>query len=154
MAVSIAEILDPALRSRMCEELLRGLPQWFGIEQSIRHYVRRVADLRSWAADVEDHLAGFLALEERNRYVAEIHVMAVRQDLHRRGIGSALMDVAEHYLHGIDAELLEVKTLGPSDSTSEYDATRRFYEARGFRPLDELRGVWEGPCLIMVKTLR
>jgi hypothetical protein len=37
----------------------------------------------------------------------------------------------------------------------DYARTRRFYESRGFRPLEEIKGFWneENPCLIMVKHL-
>ena len=50
--------------------------------------------------------------------------------------------------------LLQVKTLGPSDPDEGYRRTRRFYQAVGFEPLEELVGLWPGnPCLIMVKVL-
>jgi hypothetical protein len=51
-------------------------------------------------------------------------------------------------------EYLQVKTLGPSRPDPGYEATRRFYEASGFRPLEELHGLWPGnPCLLLVKRL-
>ena len=39
--------------------------------------------------------------------------------------------------------------------TSTYGRTRRFYRARGFRPVEELTAIWgeENPCLIMVERL-
>jgi hypothetical protein len=48
-----------------------------------------------------------------------------------------------------------VKTLGPSRRSERYERTRRFYEARGFVPLEELAGFWDenNPCLILVKHL-
>jgi hypothetical protein len=52
-------------------------------------------------------------------------------------------------------EYLQVKTLGPSWPDPGYERTRRFYEARGFVPLEEIHGLWEhNPCLILVKRLR
>jgi hypothetical protein len=50
---------------------------------------------------------------------------------------------------------LHVKTLAPSDPDPGYAATRRFYEATGFVPLEELPQVWgpENPCLLMVRVL-
>ena len=49
---------------------------------------------------------------------------------------------------------MQVKTLGPSKPDRRYAGTRRFYEALGFRPLEET-ALWgpENPCLIMVKRL-
>ena len=47
-----------------------------------------------------------------------------------------------------------VKTLGPSDPDAGYARTRRFYEPRGFVPLEEPHDLWEdNPCLLLVKRL-
>lgn len=52
-------------------------------------------------------------------------------------------------------EMLQVKTLGPSQPDASYDRTRQFYSHMGFRPLEEIHGLWPGnPCLVMVKVLR
>jgi ribosomal protein S18 acetylase RimI-like enzyme len=50
---------------------------------------------------------------------------------------------------------MQVKTLGPSNPDPGYARTRAFYEALGFRPLEELKQIWDeqNPCLIMVKQL-
>ena len=52
-------------------------------------------------------------------------------------------------------EFVQVKTLGPSHPSEGYAATRRFYGAVGFRPLEELHGLWAAgnPCLIMVRCV-
>ncbi|WP_024285296.1 hypothetical protein [Cellulomonas sp. KRMCY2] len=56
-------------------------------------------------------------------------------------------------LHGLSASCRS-KTLGASDPSEEYARTRRFYQARGFTPLEELDGIWPGnPCLLMVEAL-
>ena len=53
-----------------------------------------------------------------------------------------------------DVEYLQVKTLGPSDPDAGYARTRRFYEPRGFVPLEEPHDLWEdNPCLLLVKRL-
>jgi hypothetical protein len=56
---------------------------------------------------------------------------------------------------GLGVEYLQVKTLGPSHPSRGYAATRRFYEALGFRPLEEIHGLWaeDNPCLLLVKRL-
>lgn len=52
-------------------------------------------------------------------------------------------------------ELLLVKTLGPAYPDANYERTRQFCTGLGFRPLEEIHGLWPGsPCLIMVKVLR
>jgi ribosomal protein S18 acetylase RimI-like enzyme len=131
--------------------VLAALPGWFGIEEAVDRYVRDVADLPTFAVGGD----GFLALKLHTEAAAEIYVMGVRPECQRRGLGTALLEAAEAFLRARDVEYLQVKTLGPSQPSEHYAATRRFYAARGFRPLEELTSIWgEGnPCLIMVKHL-
>jgi ribosomal protein S18 acetylase RimI-like enzyme len=70
--------------------------------------------------------------------------MAVLPELHRQGIGRALLGHAEAMLAADGVEFLQVKTLGPSKSDDGYDKTRAFYLAYGFRPLEEFPELW-GP---------
>jgi GNAT superfamily N-acetyltransferase len=146
----VAEVHDPAERSRLCESILRELPDWFGIEEATAAYIRDVADLPTFAAAD----AGFLSLKLHNADAAELYVMGVRPGEHRRGLGTALLAAAEDYLRARDVAYLQVKTLGPSHPDEGYERTRRFYEARGFVALEEIHGLWEAnPCLLMVKRL-
>ena len=150
-SLSVVEIVDPAERSRTCDRILRSLPEWFGIAEAVDAYVREVAALRTLAC--ED--AGFLALKTHSPYAAEIHVMGVLRERQGQGIGTALVAAAEERLRGEGVEYLQVKTLGPSRPSAPYERTRAFYEKVGFRPLEEIHGLWsEGnPCLVMVKRL-
>ena len=97
----------------------------------------------------------FLALKVHNDTAAEIYVIGVLPEHHHHGIGTALVEDAENLLRAMGVEYLQVKTLGPSEPSEHYAATRRFYESRAFRPLEELTAIWgeENPCLIMVKRL-
>jgi ribosomal protein S18 acetylase RimI-like enzyme len=131
--------------------VLAALPGWFGIEEAVERYVREVAELPTFAVERD----GFLALKQHTDTAAEIYVMGVRPESHRRGIGTALLEAAEAFLRGREVEYLQVKTLGPSHPSEHYAATRSFYAARGFRPLEELTAIWgeANPCLVMVKHL-
>lgn len=131
--------------------MLAALPGWFGIEEAVERYVREVAELPTFAVERD----GFLALKQHTDTAAEIYVMGVRPESHRRGIGTALLEAAEAFLRGREVEYLQVKTLGPSHPSEHYAATRSFYAARGFRPLEELTAIWgeANPCLVMVKHL-
>jgi GNAT superfamily N-acetyltransferase len=150
MSVGVEEVSGADRRSALCESILRELPEWFGIEDSTAAYVRDVAELPTFAAG-ED---AFLALKMHTPRAAEVYVMGVRPARHRQGLGSALLQTAEAYLRARGCEYLQVKTLGPSRQSDGYEATRRFYEARGFVPLEEIHGLWEGnPCLLLVKKL-
>lgn len=131
--------------------MLEALPDWFGLPDAVERYVQDVAALPVLAVDD----VGFLALKIHSDTAAEIYGMGVLPEHHRTGIGTALVEAAEDLLRGTGIEYLQVKTLGPSRPDEHYAATRRFYEARGFRPLEELTAIWgqENPCLIMVKRL-
>ena len=149
MVVRVVE--DPAERSELCRSVLEALPEWFGIEDAVRQYVQDVAELPTFAVGRD----AFLTLKLHSDAAAEIYVMGVRPERHRHRAGTALVQAAEAFLQARGIEYLQVKTLGPSVPDEHYAATRRFYESRGFRPLEELHGFWneENPCLIMVKHL-
>ena len=149
--MTVVEIESPAERSRICEQVLRDLPDWFGIEEATAAYIRGAAGLPTFAVG-DDAL---LSLELHNPRAAEVYVMGVRRARHGQGLGTALLDAAEQYLRDREVEYLQVKTLGPSDPDPGYASTRAFYEARGFVPLEELLGLWDedNPCLLMVKRL-
>jgi coenzyme F420-0:L-glutamate ligase/coenzyme F420-1:gamma-L-glutamate ligase len=146
----VVEIQDPAERSRIAEAVLRDLPDWFGIEESTTEYIAAAATLPTFASEPE---AGFLCLKRHTPAAAELYVMGVRRDRHRRGIGRALVAEAERWCRERGIRYLQVKTLGPSRPSREYDATRAFYEALGFVALEELHGLWshDNPALILVK---
>lgn len=148
--MTVVEVEFPAARSRLCERVLRDLPDWFGIEDATVAYIRDVAELPMFAVGDD----AFLSLKVHNPRAAEVYVMGVRRAAHRRGLGSAVLLAAEEYLRASGVEYLHVKTLGPSCPDEGYEQTRLFYEARGFVPLEELPDLWEhNPCLLMVKRL-
>ena len=129
---------------------MRALPEWFGIEAATAAYIREVRELETFAVGE----IGLLALKQHNARAAEIHVMGVVPEQHRRGVGSALLAAAEHALRERGVEYLQVKTLGPSRESANYAQTRAFYEARDFVPLEEFPDLWPGnPALLLVKRL-
>ncbi len=138
-----------------CEAIMRSLPDWFGIEESIVQYSQDIKAMDSYVVEVNRKVVGFITIQQHNPYTAEIHVMAVRKDFHRKGIGRNLVNHVEQSLNSLGVEYLEVKTLGPSRPSAHYAQTRAFYETAGFRPIEETN-LWgeENPCLIMIKHLR
>ena len=148
----VVEISDPAERSRIAEAVLRDLPEWFGIEEATRQYIEEAATLPTFAVEPD---LGFLTLKQHTPRAAEVYVMGVRREQHRRGIGRALVREAERRCRVQGIRYLHVKTLGPSHPDSGYDATRAFYEAVGFVALEELHGLWshDNPALILVKDV-
>jgi GNAT superfamily N-acetyltransferase len=78
-----------------CEEILRALPEWFGIEEALVQYVRDLPGLETYGAEASSGLIGFIALRSHNRYSSEIHVIGVRPEHHKQGLGRALIAHAE-----------------------------------------------------------
>jgi GNAT superfamily N-acetyltransferase len=136
------------------ESLLRSLPDWFEIEEALMGYVNDARTHDTYTAVVDGEVVGALIVKHHSRYASEVHLMAVRPTLHRCGIGRKLLSMLETDLASKSVEFLQVKTLGPSYPSVEYEKSRLFYEAMGFRALEEIEGLWPGnPCLIMVKSL-
>jgi GNAT superfamily N-acetyltransferase len=135
--------------------LLHGLPEWFGIDEATAAYVEAARTMPTVLAHDEGAVVGALLWHRHFPAAAEVHLMAVDVARHRRGIGTALLERAEDELRADGVRYLQVKTLGPSLPDDEYERTRRFYEARGFVPLEEMFGVWleDNPMLILVKAL-
>ncbi len=137
-----------------CEQILRSLPEWFGIGEAIVEYRRDIGTMDTYVAETSGEIAGFITLNQHNESSAEINVIAVRKEHHGHGLGRALVEHAEQLLRSRSVEYLEVKTLGPSRPNEHYERTRSSYFALGFRPLEENK-LWGevNPCLIMIKHL-
>ncbi len=153
LAIQIVPFQEPMTEE--CERLLAALPEWFGIPASNEAYIRSLSRLTSWVALRQGEVIGFVAVERHFPESAENHVLAVRPDHHRQGVGRALIETAEQWLLGEGVEFFLTKTLAPSDPYVPYRATRAFYTALGFRPLFETTAFWgeEDPALVMVKLL-
>lgn len=148
---SIREITCPEEKSKICETILRALPDWFGIEPAIVEYVTGVRDMPFFAVCDGDANVGFVALKEHNPHTAEVYVMGVLQSHHRRGIGRLLLQHCKEACLEKGREFLTVKTLAPSHPDPGYARTRLFYEGMGFRPLEVFPMHWDeaNPCLFM-----
>jgi len=154
--ITIQMVNDADEKSRICNQILRGLPKWFGMEAGIVDYVEQVKKLPLFAAYEKSEAVGFLAVKEHNSYTAELCVMGVREDRHRQGIGHALVERAERYCMEKQYWFFTVKTLDSSAHSEGYARTRAFYHAMGFRPLEMLPLYWDevNPCLFMAKSLK
>jgi GNAT superfamily N-acetyltransferase len=141
--------------AKVCVPILRSLPDWFGIEEAILHYEREIDHLPTFVAREAGQVIGFASLKQHTPYAAEVYVMGILATAHRKGIGRELINRSQDWLKQLNVEYLQVKTLGPSDPDESYARTRLFYEAMGFKPLEEFKQIWDedNPCLILVKRL-
>jgi len=135
--------------------VLRLLPEWFGLEAALVQYQAEIDSLPTFLAQDGGQVLGFLSIKQHYPFAAEIYVMGVRPEAQRGGIGRALVEAAQTWLRGQQVEYLQVKTLGPSNDDAHYARTRLFYQAQGFRPLEEFKQIWDenNPCLVLVKRL-
>ena len=135
-------------------EVLRDLPEWFGLEDGIENYVIESKNLALWyAKDSKNTSIGFITLKESSVDCGEIHCMGIKKDYHRLGIGRKLVDELEKNAKK-NYDYLQVKTVDEG-YYSEYDSTVKFYKKLGFKKLEVLPELWgeSNPCLIMIKKL-
>jgi GNAT superfamily N-acetyltransferase len=147
--------VEPQGAGALCAEVLAALPQWFGFPDSVAAYVAAADTNPTVVAALDGHDSGILTLQLHSPYAAEIVVMGVLPSLHRAGIGRSLFEHAESWLADRAVEFLQVKTLSPRHPDPGYAATRAFYFACGFRPLEEFPELWgpDHPALQMIKAV-
>ena len=155
MKYETREITSLDDRSYICEKILRSLPDWFGIEESLIDYVNQARILPTYAVFDGDIAVGFASIKPHSAYTAEINVMAVLPEYHRKGIGVRLVDCCEQHCHKNKMEFLTVKTLDELAKSEPYDKTRQFYYKMGFKPLEVFPLLWDesNPCLFLVKHI-
>jgi GNAT superfamily N-acetyltransferase len=142
-------------KGAVCAEILASLPTWFGMPESNAAYKRDVELLPMFVAEDGGRVQGFIALKRQTAHAFEIHVLGVRPELHRKGLGRALVARAEGHARENIARFLTVKTLSSTHRDPGYAKTRAFYEAMGFLPIEEFGTLWspDNPALMLLKVL-
>lgn len=140
-----------------CENVLRSLPDWFGVEESLLQYVADARDatrFETFIAEDSGRVVGFVTLRRHFPESGELHCLGVLPEFHDKGVGRVLVAKVEDVLRHAGAAYLQVKTMGPSRPCEFYARTLAFYRAVGFVPLEEIHGLWgKIPCLVLVKRL-
>ncbi len=155
-APALASVQGPLLgQGQVCEQTLRALPQWFGMESGVLSYIRSAADMPSFVAYFAGEPAGIALVKRHFELSAEVYLIAVAPDRHRMGIGRALLAAMERWLRQEGVRFLQVKTLSSRSADANYAKTRAFYLAMGFTPLEEFPTLWneQNPCLLLIKRL-
>jgi len=152
---TIKEISGADEKAQICDNILRALPNWFGIEESIVDYEAGVMDKPFYCAFDGDEPVGFVSLLVHNPHTAEIYVMGILEQCHGQGMGRKLVEACENYCRAHSMEFLTVKTLAESHPDPYYKKTRLFYQAMGFVPLEVFPLLWNesNPCLFLAKHL-
>ena len=147
--------VDKSGSGTACRRILDLLPDWFGIPEAVDNYVE-VADAKPCViASLDGGDVGITIVIEHSPFAAEIYLMGVVPSAHRHGVGRAMLQHVEADLAYRGIEFLQVKTLSATDPDPGYAATRAFYLAYGFRPLEEFPTLWDAdnPALQMIKTV-
>jgi GNAT superfamily N-acetyltransferase len=139
-----------------CQAIVLGLPDYFtdDVPQKLRH------DLdahQGWVITENDSVVGFVIVDRRSHRAAEILWMAVHADRRRCGLGSKLLNDVLQSLAARGVQLVEAKTLDGSADYAPYEATRGFWERRGFVQVDTVDPLpgWQpgNPAAILVCAL-
>lgn len=135
-AISFARPCDAQGIALLSKDAIECGLGWSWTPERVLLSVRNVAT-NTIVARERDVLAGFAIMKYRDDQ-AHLLLMAVRADRRRRGIGSALLDWLEVTVAtaGIAVVRLEARE-------SNVPA-RAFYAAHGYRPIQSLRGYYEG----------
>lgn len=137
------------------ERVLRTLPMWFGIEESLQEYVQDTERLPTFVARDGQTVVGFITLREHFPTTWEVHCLAIEAKARNQGVGRSLHAYVERWLANKGVRFLQVKTISASSPSKEYAETRAFYLAIGYEPLEEFPLLWEPrlPVLQLVKAL-
>ena len=149
-------IVGPSLDARAeCEQVLRSLPMWFGIEEALQMYAGDTLTHPTFAAVDGMRIVGFVSLTEHFAQAWEIHCIAVQAASRNAGIGRQLVEHAEAWLAAKNVTLLQVKTVAATSPSKAYAQTREFYSHLGFQPLEVFPLLWapQNPCLQLIKWL-
>jgi ribosomal protein S18 acetylase RimI-like enzyme len=145
-----------------CVDVLAQLPDHFTPDTHDdlrRTFAATIAWVAMATASTGDGVAlvGFVLAERRHPGAAEITYAAVLRERQGAGVGTALVDEAIAALAADGVTLVEVKTLDASAGYHPYEATRAFWEARGFRQIDRIDPLpgWQpgNPAAIYVAAL-
>lgn len=149
----IEEVKDENQKKAVVAEVLKDLPEWFGIPESTQAYIDGAKDLQVWTAFQESNLLGFVSLSYSSEDCAEIDCLGVKKAHQGRGIGSQLLAALESEARK-NVDYLQVKTVAEG-SNIDYDRTNVFYRSLGFKQLEIFPQLWgsQNPCQIFIKKL-
>ena len=151
--IVIGNVKDIEEKSKIVEEVLADLPDWFGLPESTNQYIKDSRELPLWVAKKCDDIIGFITLKETSKDTCEIHCMGIKKAYHRKGIGKKLQDSFEDFAKQ-NYEYIQVKTVDEGHY-KEYDKTVAFYKRMGFKKLEVFPALWDeyNPCLILIKKI-
>jgi len=152
--IRIVRVEEAAEKQRISRSILEALPEWFGIPEAREQYIKESAAQPFFAALDAEKPIGFLCLKETGKETAELSVMGVLKDYHRKGIGRKLFEQAKKAAGNLGYSFMQVKTV-QMGWYAAYDVTNRFYRSLGFKEFELFPTLWDerNPCQIYVMSL-
>jgi GNAT superfamily N-acetyltransferase len=149
-------ITDIKKKQQITEEILNDLPEWFGLPDSNKQYIKDVCDLIFIGIVEDSKYIGFCALKEENSKHLNMHVLGLMKSYHGNGIGTKMIQFIETFSRENDYNYLSVLTLSSASCDVNYGLTRKFYLKNGFHEFMELPTLWDesNPAVLMIKDLK
>lgn len=150
----IEQITDKETKRAVARKVLEALNEWFEVEESREKYIAESADQIFLAAKENGDHVGFLCLKKTGNATAELAVMGVLKEFHRKGLGKSLFEEAKKIAKEEGYSFLQVKTV-QMGMYEDYDRTNRFYLSCGFKEFEVIKELWgeDNPCQIYVMSL-
>ncbi len=151
----VREVTEPLEKAKIVRSVLEALPDWFGVAESREAYIRESGSQLLYAAFDGELPVGFICLKETGKDTAELAVLGVLKEYHRKGIGRELFLKAKEAAAAKGYSFLQVKTV-KMGVYADYDDTNRFYLALGFKEFEVFPLLWDeyNPCQIYVMSLQ
>ena len=93
--MEVREITAAEEKQCIARLILESLPDWFGIPEAREEYIEKSVKQPFFAAFDGENAVCFLYLAETGRDTAELYVMGVLKEYHRRGVGKMLFAAAK-----------------------------------------------------------
>ena len=151
----IEQIIDKNEKETISRQILEALPEWFGIPEAREEYISDSREQIMLAAKENGKPLGFICLKETGNATAELAVIGVLKEFHRRGIGKGLFYTAKEIAVDKGYSFMQVKTV-QMGRYKEYDETNLFYISLGFKEFEVFPALWDecNPCQIYVMALK
>lgn len=151
----ISYIENKEYKKRICRNILKQLPEWFGKMDGIIQYTKESRVSHLWADIENNEPIGFIMMKETSPHTIEISVMGVLRGYQRKGIEYELFKSVYDFAKNNNYEFIQVKTVKRGKYVS-YDITNSFYKKIGFKELECIENLWDkdNPCQIYIMSIK
>lgn len=153
-SITIEQVFDKPDKREIARNILEALPEWFEVEESREQYIEDSGEQIFVAAKDGERPVGFICLKGTGKDTAELAVMGVLKEYHRKGVGRKLFEAVKAIAERSGFSFMQVKTV-EMGKYEDYDKTNLFYISLGFKEFEVFPTLWDedNPCQIYVMAL-